>query len=203
MQKLDSSGAFLLTFGSHGSGDGQFDSPCGVYADSSGTIYVADTMNDRVQKFSSTGAFLLKFGATGTGSGQFIGPLAITGDYRGNVYVTDRHGIQKFDHSGNFLLKFSATVPVTVTPTGIAADGGGDVYVCFASTDEATAATGSRISRFDQDGAFICDIASYGAGNGQVLLPKSLCIVNDTLYVSDVHRVGIFTRQGHSRPCQP
>ncbi|MGV8124726.1 MAG: hypothetical protein AB2L14_33680 [Candidatus Xenobiia bacterium LiM19] len=48
---------------------------------------------------------------------------------------------------------------------------------------------------FDSEGACIGDIASYGERNGQALLPKALCIVNDTLYVSDDHRIGIFTRQ--------
>lgn len=42
---------FILKWGSYGSGDGQFVTPYGVAADSSGNVYVADTGNHRIQKF--------------------------------------------------------------------------------------------------------------------------------------------------------
>jgi streptogramin lyase len=52
--------AFILKWGSYGSGDGQFDSPVGVgvAVDASGDVYVNDVGNDRVQKFDSSGAFM-------------------------------------------------------------------------------------------------------------------------------------------------
>lgn len=43
--------AFLITWGSLGSGDGQFSYPAGVVADTEENIYVADTYNHRIQKF--------------------------------------------------------------------------------------------------------------------------------------------------------
>src|SRR5205823_1205028 len=83
------SGAFLTTWGSAGSGDGQFAYPGGVAVDGSGNVFVADTGNDRVQKFTNTGTFLTKWGSPGTGDGQFSLPEGVAVDGSGNVFVTD------------------------------------------------------------------------------------------------------------------
>ena len=52
IQKFDEGGAFLTTWGSLGSGDGQFMNLVGVATDGSGNVYVADTGNHRIQKFA-------------------------------------------------------------------------------------------------------------------------------------------------------
>ena len=55
------SGEALGTFGSAGSGPGQFEEPVGLAVDGQGYLYVADTWNGRVQKlapgFASTSQF--------------------------------------------------------------------------------------------------------------------------------------------------
>jgi len=76
---LSPSGTTLRTFGSPGSGDGQFNSPWGVALDSSGNIYVSDSGNNRVQKFDSAGTFLSQFGGLGSGNGQFSSPRGMRG----------------------------------------------------------------------------------------------------------------------------
>jgi hypothetical protein len=45
--------AYLTQWGTPGSGDGQFCSPIGVAVGGSGSIYVADQGNHRIQKFGS------------------------------------------------------------------------------------------------------------------------------------------------------
>ena len=47
-----SEGLFGSTWGTEGSGDGQFTEPIGVAVASDGSVYVADTDNHRIQKFS-------------------------------------------------------------------------------------------------------------------------------------------------------
>ena len=51
MQVFSPEGAFLTTFGSPGSGEGQLSDPKGIALSSSGTIYVADTGNRRLQEW--------------------------------------------------------------------------------------------------------------------------------------------------------
>ncbi|MCL0105623.1 hypothetical protein M1N90_02555, partial [Dehalococcoidia bacterium] len=47
----DTSGNLKGTFGSHGSGNGQFYNPVGIAVDKHGYVYVVDKDNHRVQKF--------------------------------------------------------------------------------------------------------------------------------------------------------
>src|SRR2546426_7256 len=63
--------SFLLTWGSSGTGSGQFNGAYGVTADPNGNVYVADAYNNRVQKFTSTGSYLTQWGSSGAGNGQF------------------------------------------------------------------------------------------------------------------------------------
>ncbi len=93
------------TFGSLGTGNGQFNTPHEVAVDSNGDLYVSDTKNNRIQKFTSSGTFISKFGSSGTGAGQFANPLGIAFDSSGNIYVADNknYRVQKFDTNHNFL----------------------------------------------------------------------------------------------------
>jgi DNA-binding beta-propeller fold protein YncE len=51
IQELSPQGAFITAFGSAGSGAGQLSSPRGVAVSSSGTVFVADTGNKRLQEW--------------------------------------------------------------------------------------------------------------------------------------------------------
>src|SRR5580693_3119130 len=67
----------VLTFGSKGSGDGQFEEPTGVAVNSSlteataGDVYVIDTGNERVERFSSEGAYLSQWNGAATAAKGF------------------------------------------------------------------------------------------------------------------------------------
>ena len=90
--------SFLTTWGSSGSGNGQFNSPTGVATDGSGNVYVVDTGNNRVQKSDANGTFLTTWGTAGSGNGQFSAPIGVATDGSGNLYVADTNNnrIQKF-----------------------------------------------------------------------------------------------------------
>jgi hypothetical protein len=91
IQKFDSNGNFITTWGSSGFGDGDFFflGPSGIAADNSGNVFVADTWNNRIQKFDSNGNFITKWGSFGFDDGAFFDPYGIAVDNSGNVFVAD------------------------------------------------------------------------------------------------------------------
>jgi sugar lactone lactonase YvrE len=143
---------FVTKWGSQGTGDGQFKYPYGVAVDASGNVYVADTLNYRIQKFNSDGTFLTKWGSNGTGDGQFNMPYGVAVDSDCNVYVadTDNHRIQKFDSDGTFLTKWGSNGTGDGQfdmPLGVAVDASGNVFV--------TDFSNRCIQKFDTDGTFL------------------------------------------------
>jgi tripartite motif-containing protein 71 len=80
----------LLTFGSYGTGNGQFSNPNGIGLDAAGNVYVADTGNNRIQKFSPSGEWIVSFGTAGKGEGEFTYPRDVQVSADGNsVYVVN------------------------------------------------------------------------------------------------------------------
>ncbi len=156
--KFDSTGKFLMEWGSQGSGDGQFnmslyydiDRSGFVAVDSLGNVYV--TENNRVQKFDSNGKFLTKWGTPGSGDGQFALALAIAIDPQDNVYVVDLYNnvVQKFDSNGKFLLKWGSPGSGEgqfKRPAAVAIDMQGNVLVADVDT--------GRLQKFDSNGKFL------------------------------------------------
>lgn len=54
VQQFSNDGQYLCGLGGEGTEPGQFDLPHGLALDSRGSLYVADTMNGRIQKFATT-----------------------------------------------------------------------------------------------------------------------------------------------------
>jgi DNA-binding beta-propeller fold protein YncE len=69
--------------------NGTFFGPTNVALDKHGMIYVADTLNCRVQVLDPDGKFVRAFGAQGDRPGEFIRPKGIALDSEGHVYVAD------------------------------------------------------------------------------------------------------------------
>jgi len=113
--KFDSTGKYLASFGSWGSGNGQIATPIPfsveLAIDAQGNVYVTDGGNNRVEKFDSQGNYLSQFGSFGTGNGQFNAPTGIAIDAQGNIYVTDvvNERVEKFDANGNYLSQFGSS----------------------------------------------------------------------------------------------
>ncbi|HAV43149.1 TPA: hypothetical protein DCX15_03955 [bacterium] len=80
-----------LEFGMWGEGQGEFMLPQGITVDHEGCIYVADTLNNRIQKFSPRGKFLLALG-------ELNKPMGIAVTRTGAIWVVEngRHRLQKF-----------------------------------------------------------------------------------------------------------
>jgi hypothetical protein len=96
------------TFGSTGTGNGQFNSPRGISV-SSEHIFVSDLDNENIQRFDLDGNFQTKFGTSGSGDGQFanLEGVFVLGD-QSRLYVADKSNnrFQVFDLDGTFKFKF-------------------------------------------------------------------------------------------------
>ncbi len=58
VHKFSAAGELVCSWGTPGSGDGEFNLPHGIAIDSAGTIYVADRENSRIQLFKQDGSFV-------------------------------------------------------------------------------------------------------------------------------------------------
>jgi hypothetical protein len=217
IQKFDSSGTWQRAWGKNVNGGGVFgvctvassclagttgglggemNNPGGLATDSSGNVYVADRMNNRIQKFDSSGNFLrawgkdvdmttagtgfeictaasgdtCKAGTTGGLGGEMNVPFAVATDASGSVYIADlnNHRIQKFDSSGNFLAAWGKNV-----------NGGGVFGVCSVASSCLAGTTGGLGGEMSSPGWVATDAVG-------------------SVYVSDIinHRVQKFDSSG-------
>ncbi len=70
--KFDKNGKFLMQWGKHGSGPGEFETPHALCFDSQGRLFVADRGNNRVQIFDQNGKFIAAWTQFGRPSGIYI-----------------------------------------------------------------------------------------------------------------------------------
>ena len=134
VQILNANLTFSSTFGSHGSDNGQFNSPRSICFDNTGNVYVADHSNHRVQVFTAGGEYIRQFGKKGGGEGELYHPQGIAIDSSDIVYVSDcgNHRISLFTRDGHFLRSFGTNGEGPGqfnAPTDIAVDKDGKIYV--------------------------------------------------------------------------
>ena len=188
-------GEKLRSFGTHGSGQGQFKYPLGVAVDGEGNILVADCHNHRIQKFIEEGQFLAAVGTKGSGPLQFDYPTDIAFNTSNNkVYVAGNWNcrVQVLNSDLTFFSKFGkegSGKGQFVNLSGIACDSTGKVYV---------ADTGNhRIQVFTAEGKFLR--MWRGQGRGELDSPCYVAVdTSGMVYVSEVgnHRVSVFTSEG-------
>lgn len=188
--KMSSDGTRVLTWGTSGTGNGQFSHPRSLAAGPDGSVFVVDTGNHRIQHFSPTGQFIAAWGLKGANDGQFNEPSAIAVDPVGMVYVTDRynHRVQMFSLSGQFLGKwgsFGQAEGQLNEPWGVAVAQDGSVYVVDHRNQ--------RIQRFSASGQFLGKWGSRGSGNGQFIFPWSVASSpGGEIYITDAQRLHVF-----------
>ncbi len=133
----DLQGTNQITYGTQGSGVGQFYGAYGIALDSTGRIYVSDTYNCRIVRIDNMkGANWTSYGSCGSGQGQFSNPSGIAIDSEGRIYVLDagNYRIARIDNltGSNWIAYGSAGAGVgQFAPylTSLALDAAGHIYV--------------------------------------------------------------------------
>jgi len=99
-------GTFVRQVGAPGKDPGLLSFPTNLFVDRQGLVYVADTMNFRIQIFDQEGKFLKAIGAAGDAPGDFSRPKGVGVDSEGHIYVADAnfHKFQIVDDEGRALL---------------------------------------------------------------------------------------------------
>lgn len=139
------------------SGDGgpalhaRLNDPWGMAVSANGTIYVADTGNNRVRAISPSGTITTvagdgRLGSSGVGSlavDAAVGnPLAVALGSQGQLYIADAYGVQVVSPNGVLSAVIASSPGVlsnhggpadAFSPSGIAVSSSGDLYVADAS----------------------------------------------------------------------
>jgi sugar lactone lactonase YvrE len=214
---------YVGSFGSYGTGAGEFLAPVGVAVDADDIIYVADIDHDCIKRYTRSLEYLGKW--------TVESPRSIALDTDGTVFVASGNGVSSFTKEGVLLANW------TLNATGIAVDRDHFVYVNVANTSRVRKFTSNgtlvtewnlpgeyatsdgiatdrdgnvyvadvgfrRVVKFTGSGAYLTQWGILGSGAGQFLYPVRLAMdVNDDLLVVDHlnHRVTAFTREGGYR----
>jgi DNA-binding beta-propeller fold protein YncE len=142
---FDADGRFLNAFGTYGASDyatqimapeGHLNEPWGLAVGPDGSVYVADTWNNRIQKFSATGQFVTMWGQFGAAESRyhFWGPRGVAVDQQGRVFVTDTGNkrVVIFDSNGTDLAAFGGAGlggGQIDEPVGIEVDDAGRLFI--------------------------------------------------------------------------
>ena len=201
------------TFGSRGTQPGQMDHPRGMAAGPDGKLYVADSLNARINVFDATGKFVTSFGTPGdvdkgaAPGGTFREPWSVAVGKDGLIYVSDtwNHRVQVFTPDYQFVRMWGHFEQVANgqpgTPDGfygprdITVDAQNHVYVSDTGN--------KRIRVYSNDGKFLYNIGSGGAAPGQFNEPTGIVLSPDgsLIYVADTwnKRIEVFSTNGTFR----
>ncbi len=210
IDKFDSLGSFLKTWGWWEKGNGVLNQPNGMAIDNlNGYIYIADTGNFLIQKFGINGTFITSWGYSARvyakwtgGDGSFDFPSTLTTDNEGNVYILrsdsyywgdpELRRMQKFDQNGNFLSSWNhpdfheSMLGILYNPYSH--------YLYVANTPN------NKIQYFTTDGQYISEFGGAGNTDGKFNSPTRIAVdhSNGNIYVVDVNnsRIQKFSSTG-------
>jgi sugar lactone lactonase YvrE len=99
--EYDSKGNLKFSFGSEGTGNGQFKGPLGIAFAPSGNFFVADDKNNRIQEFKPDGGFMRQFGTEGSANNQLKEPRWVAVGQGNTLFIGDagNHRLARWQHA--------------------------------------------------------------------------------------------------------
>jgi len=194
---FDRNGNLLSSFGSKGSGNGEFRFPLGIDIDKSGKVYIADSGNHRLQVFSPEGKFIDKINIHSKDKHPADPTDVVVDDTRNRCYIVDNdnHYILVYDLSNRKLIKtygspgagkLAFRYPFLITLDK-------DKYLYIVDV------INTRVQVLNPDGLFVAFIGGWGVEKGEFFRPKGVAIDrNNRVYVSDSYMgvIQIFDSNG-------
>ncbi len=164
VEHFDSSRQFIKSWGSFGTGPGQFNDPIGLAVDGDGVIYVLDDIRDVVESYDTNGHVMGAIDAHPNRPGAFNSANNLALDQRGNFYISDccsaGNQVQKLGPDGELLLTIGPAGPGTShfgeQPGSMAVDSAGRLFV----------EVGPTIYIFDENGNVLARFTSPAVGPG-------------------------------------
>jgi DNA-binding beta-propeller fold protein YncE len=179
LQKFDHDGTFLSSWELHLSGTGF---PTGVSIDFDGSIWIADTHQQRILVLNQQGEELFHFGSYGKGDGQFLYPTDVAFGKDGEVFVSEYGGnerINVFDRKGEFQYSFGhfgndeegfiRPQSIAISPTS------GNLFI--------TDAGNHRVVERTPKGKVVRIISSAGREIGELLFPYGIVFDSDNSFI--------------------
>jgi DNA-binding beta-propeller fold protein YncE len=215
--EYSAAGVLLNAYGTKGSGSDELNEPSAVSVNqSTGSVYVVDSDNNRIDVFNSSGVFekalgwgvseggnrlevcsvRCKAGRPGSNPGQFDYPEGLDVDTSGDIWVADSYNnrIEEFSEGLAYVQEFGSRGDKEGQleyPAGVALSGG-NVYV--------TDLENNRVEEFTTAGKYVSQFGKEGDGNGEFYWPTGIAADPRTgnLYVTDFrnNRVEEFNAEG-------
>jgi hypothetical protein len=128
--------------------------PYGVAIGINNDVYVTGRQTNMVYQYDLKGGLIRTWGGGGTGAGRFDRPQGIAVGPNNDVYVVDRGArIQRFDSSGRYITTYPTKVVGGATPTSIAVNSQGEIYVT----------TGLYVEQYSAGGQFVRHWGTFGS----------------------------------------
>ncbi|MEQ1532950.1 MAG: tetratricopeptide repeat protein [Sideroxydans sp.] len=174
--QLDEAGKVLSSFGSVGSGAGQFGNPVALAVNSAGLIFVADSSNHNVQMFRGDGVYLNNLGGTNS---AISNPAALAFDPLGDLFVLDasRRSVLVYSATGDFIQELGKQKEVSLfnKPLGL-----------VVTADEMLVLDGSQVKAFTHKGELLRVFGTSATGVGDIPDPVGMITAGgSSLWVSD------------------
>jgi trimeric autotransporter adhesin len=183
--------------------------PTGLAIDSSGNLYIADSLNDRVRKVAGTTISTIAgsgvFSYSGNGgpatAAQLNSPEAVAVDAAGNVYIADTANNVVRQISANGVINTiagngtagfggdggAATSAQLSAPQGLAVDASGNVYIADTANARVRKISGGTISTVAGSGTQGYAGDGAAATSAQLNTPVGLAVdKSGNLYIADV-----------------